>query len=93
MIKTGSEIVELDPTAVVALFKADDNARVVVMAGREAIQLGIKANDIAREVSSELGGGGSGRPDFAQGGGSRVSNVPRAVSKVQEVIRKRLGEN
>ncbi len=63
------------------------------MAGREAIELGIKANDIAREVSSELGGGGSGRSDFAQGGGSRVSNVPRAVSKVQEVIRKRLGEN
>ena len=93
MIKTGSEIVESDPTAVVALFKADDNARVVVMAGREAIELGIKANDIAREVSSELGGGGSGRSDFAQGGGSRVSNVPRAVSKVQEVIRKMLGEN
>jgi alanyl-tRNA synthetase len=93
IIKTASEIVELDPAAVVALFKTDDNARVVVMAGREAIELGIKANDIAREVSPELGGGGSGRPDFAQGGGSEVSNVRRAVSKVQEVIRKRLGED
>ena len=91
IIKIASEIVELDPRAVVALFKANKNARVVVMSGQHAVKMGIAANEIAREISSELGGAGSGRPDFAQGGGTLVKNVPIAVTRVDEVIRKKLG--
>ncbi|MFQ6094876.1 MAG: alanine--tRNA ligase [Candidatus Bathyarchaeia archaeon] len=91
VIKIASEIVRLDPRVVVALFKVDKSASVVVMAGQDAVKMGIKANEIAREVSSKLGGGGSGRADFAQGGGTLVSNVPLALSRVEEVIRQRLG--
>ena len=91
IIKIASRIVELDQKAVVALFRVDKSASVVVMVGQEAIKLGIKADDIARDVSSELGGGGSGKPDFAQGGGSLVANAHRAVSMVEEIVREKLG--
>ncbi len=92
IIKIASELVKLEPKVVAVLFRVNkENARVVVMTGREAQGLGIKANDIASEVSSELGGGGSGRPDFAQGGGTRVNNVPISLNKVEKFVREKMG--
>jgi len=91
IIKIASELARLDPKVVAVFFRLDGTARVVVMVGREAQELGIKANDIAREVSSELGGGGSGRADFAQGGGAQVSNLPLALAKVEKVVREKIG--
>jgi len=91
IIKTASELIRLDSNVVAVFFRVDRNATVVVMAGRGAQELGIRADDLAREISSELGGGGSGRADFAQGGGTRVNNVPLALSKVEKIIREKLG--
>jgi len=92
LIKLANELVGMDPKVVATFFRAGEkDARVVVMAGREAQKLGIGANDIAKDISTILGGGGSGRPDFAQGGGTRVENVPLALKKVEDLIREKLG--
>jgi len=91
IIKIASELVKLDPKVVAVFFRVDKTARVVVMVGRDGQELGLKADDVARAVSSELGGGGSGRSDFAQGGGTRINNVPLALSKVEEIVREKLG--
>jgi alanyl-tRNA synthetase len=40
-----------------------------------------------------LGGGGSGRLDFAQGGGTLIRKVPEALKKVEEIIKRQLGES
>jgi len=91
MIKTASELVKRNPE-VVALFYGVDKktARIVVMAGKEAVNRGINSREIAGEAASVLGGGGSGRPDFAQGGGTSVNKMPDALAKAEEIVRKQL---
>jgi len=91
IIKMASELVKLEPKVVAVLFRVNKTARVVVMAGRDAQELGIKANEIASELSSQLGGGGSGRADFAQGGGTKVEDLPMALTKIEKIIREKIG--
>jgi alanyl-tRNA synthetase len=91
MIKTASELVKKNPEAVAVFYGADKKtARIVVMAGKDAVKHGIDSSEIARETASVLGGGGSGRPDFAQGGGTRIKKVPNAIQKAEEIVRKQL---
>lgn len=89
MIQTGSQLVKAEPNTVSVFYGADKkNARIVVMAGKDAVKRGINADEIAKETASVLGGGGSGRPDFAQGGGTLVKKVTKALQKAAEVVRK-----
>jgi alanyl-tRNA synthetase len=44
-----------------------------------------------REASSIIGGGGGGKPNFAQGGGTRTDKLPEALRKAEEILRKELG--
>jgi len=86
LIQTASEIVKREPKSVVVLCGVDKTARIVVMAGKEAMKRGANARQIADEAASLLGGGGSGKTDFAQGGGTRIAKVSEALKKAQEVI-------
>jgi len=90
LIQTANEIVKRESRAVVVLCATNKTARLVVMAGKEAIKRGINAKQIADEAAALLGGGGSGRTDFAQGGGTQTRKVPDALQKAEETIRKQL---
>ncbi len=45
-------------------------ASVLALCSKEAVEKGIKAGDIVRQITASLGGKGGGKPDYAQGGGS-----------------------
>jgi len=90
LIQTASEIVKTEPKSVVVLCGVNETARMVVMAGKEAIKRGASARQIADEAASLLGGGGSGETDFAQGGGTRTARVPEALKKAEEVIKRQV---
>ena len=91
MIKTASELVKRNPEVVALLYGVDKkNARIVVMAGKEAVNRGVNSKEIAGKTASVLGGGGSGRPDFAQGGGTLVKKMSDALAKAKEVVRKQV---
>lgn len=93
MIKTASKVVKKDSKAVVLFHGKNLNiARVVVMAGKDAVKLGINANEIAEKAASVLGGGGSGRCDFAQGGGNRIRKMAEALLEAKKTTRKQLEE-
>ncbi len=47
----------------------------------------VNASDLVKKVSAVTGGGGGGRPDFAQAGGKLVDKVPEALQKVPEFIK------
>jgi len=91
MIKTASELVKSNPEMVAVFHGADrKTARIVVMAGKEAVKRGVNSTEIASEAASLLGGGGSGRPDFAQGGGTQVKKMSDALAKAEEIVRKQV---
>ncbi len=44
------------------------------------------AGNIIKAVAAEVGGGGGGRPDMAQAGGSKPENLDAAMKKVFELL-------
>jgi alanyl-tRNA synthetase len=60
------------------------------MAGSAALDRGVNAGNIVKEVSPLIGGGGGGRPNFAQGGGTQTEKISEAVKKAEEIIMKQL---
>ncbi|MDW8048765.1 MAG: alanine--tRNA ligase [Nitrososphaerota archaeon] len=88
-IRISSEIITLDQRAIVIFLLTDaTNARLVAMVGREALKMGVKANEVVKEAAPELGGGGSGRLEFAQGGGKNVEGASKALEKAKMVVRR-----
>ncbi|MBI2347514.1 MAG: hypothetical protein HYV05_02545, partial [Deltaproteobacteria bacterium] len=46
------------------------------------------AGNVIKEVAPIVGGGGGGRPDFAQAGGKEPSKTDEALKRVWEIIKK-----
>jgi alanyl-tRNA synthetase len=60
----------------------------VVALTKQAEANGAKAGDLVRLASSVLGGGGGGKADIAQGGGSDVSKIDAAISAIRSELAK-----
>ena len=91
MVQTANEIIKRDE-AVVTIFYGSDgkNARMMVMAGNTAVKKGVKADEAIREATAILGGGGGGRPNFAQGGGTQTGRLSEAIKKAETCVRDKL---
>ena len=87
LIKISNELIKQDQSVVSVFICVNKNARLVTMVGEEARKLGVDAREIAQEAASELGGGGSGKQEFAQAGGTRVEGAPKALEKAEMIIR------
>ena len=66
---------------VVALAGVNEEGKpmVAVATNEAARKQGIKAGDLVRGASKILGGGGGGKPDFAQGGGADATKIDEAL--------------
>jgi alanyl-tRNA synthetase len=62
----------------------------MVMAGETAVQKGVNANLIIKEVAHIFGGGGGGRPNFAQGGGTKPDKLQEAVKAAEHEVKKQI---
>ncbi len=49
--------------------------------------LDINSIDLARVAGNILGGGGGGKPEFAQAGGSAKENLQKAVDEVKNILK------
>jgi alanyl-tRNA synthetase len=93
MVQTANEMLKRNDATVALFYGADGkNARVLVTAGKVAVEKGIDAGAVVREVSRIIGGGGGGKPNFAQGGGTQPEKLQDAIEKAEETIRKQLGQ-
>ena len=68
----------------VVLLVAENQGKVLLAVGvtRDRVDR-FKAGDLVREVAQVVGGGGGGRPDFAQAGGQSPEKIPDALEKFQ----------
>ena len=58
----------------------------IAAAGKEACSKGAHAGKIVGEISAICGGKGGGRPDSAMSGGSDLTKIDEALSRVEEIL-------
>jgi len=75
--------------AVVALFTTGERPAVIVATNQAARDAGFSAGDLVKTASQVLGGGGGGKPDVAQGGGTDSTKVPDAVAAIGAALQGR----
>jgi len=77
-------------TGVVVLGSSDSNKVSLCVAVTKDLSTRISAGAIVKELAPIVGGGGGGRPDFAQAGGKNPEKLPDAIACAPEVVRKLL---
>ncbi len=79
IVEAASLLVKREPNVAIALSVVNNNVSIVVMAGEIAVKEGIHSGRIAAEMARAVGGGGGGRPNFGQGGGTKVHKASEAL--------------
>lgn len=64
----------------------NNSGKIVGAASANAINKGVKINDIIKESAKLLGGGGGGRPTLAQGAGPNTDKIDDALNKAYSLI-------
>ena len=91
MLQTATEIIKRNEAAVTLFYASDaKSARLLIMAGSTATAKGVNAGSIVKEAAPIMGGGGGGKPNFAQGGGTKPDKLKDAVKAAEEALKKQL---
>ncbi len=72
LIKLAVSLTKDEPSLVAALYSVNERVTIIVAAGKKAVEKGKDAGKIARVLSQVVGGGGGGKPELGQGGGTQV---------------------
>lgn len=73
-------------TGVVCLAAESDGKALLAIGVTKDLTSKLKAGDLIREVAGVVGGGGGGRPDFAQAGGKDPSRIDQALERFNELV-------
>ncbi len=88
LINIANALTGKDRGLVAVLGSRNDMARLVVMAGGEAVGAGVDCGIMATGAARVIGGGGGGRPDMGQGGGPKTDYLIAAFKKALEICEK-----
>lgn len=77
-------------SGVIVLASAADGRAFLVVAVTSDLIGKIQANRLIKDIAQVVGGGGGGRPDFAQAGGTRPENIDQALEKGFDLLQKLL---
>ena len=79
-------------SAAIVLGVAEGDNKVMLLAAvtDDLIKKGLKAGDIVKEIAPIVGGGGGGRPQFAQAGGKNPAKLDEALAKASQIIKEKL---
>ena len=69
----------------------NNQAVFIVNVAEELVKRGVKAGDIAKQISAVAGGSGGGRPTMAQAGGKIPEKIPESLDLAVKIIREKLG--
>jgi len=74
-------------STVIAIFGVVDSKPAVVVVANELAQAnGVKAGELVKTASRIVGGGGGGKADIAQGGGTNPAEIPNAIKAIVESL-------
>ncbi|KAF0222899.1 MAG: alanyl-tRNA synthetase [Erysipelotrichaceae bacterium] len=65
---------------------SEDKINFVAYCGQKAIAKGFKAGDVVKNLATQTGGNGGGRPDFAQAGGKDISRLDALLDQLRNQI-------
>jgi alanyl-tRNA synthetase len=78
-------------SGVVVIASATDGKVQIVVSVTADLTSRIKAGQIVKELAPIVGGGGGGRPDFAEAGGKQPENIDEMLAAAEPVVAKLLG--
>ncbi len=81
---------KLGEGVIVLLSQAGGKVNLIAMATEGALARGAHAGNLIKGISSQVGGGGGGRPAMAQAGGKNPAGIPDAIRKAGEVLASQL---
>lgn len=93
MRKWIEQVRDTNPSPVAVLLAAkvgDDKVMLVGGLSKALVSRGVSAAQWMGQVAPVVGGGGGGKPDFAQAGGKQPENLPQALVAAREAIEKML---
>ena len=74
-------------SGVVVLGCETDGKALLIAVVTKDLQARFHAGQMIKAMAAEVGGGGGGRPDMAQAGGTQPQNLSKALEKARELIR------
>ncbi len=77
------------PAAVLVAFLRNGRPS-LVLGLTEELSHKLKAGELIKEIAKEIGGGGGGRPTFAEAGGRNPQGIEKAFKKFKEILREKL---
>jgi alanyl-tRNA synthetase len=72
---------------------SDGKVSLVASFGSEVVQKGLNAGKFIGTIARVCGGGGGGRPNFAQAGGKLPDKLPEAIQKANEELQSALSND
>jgi alanyl-tRNA synthetase len=78
-------------SAVVLGSEFGGKAGLVALVSKDAVEQGLSAGAIIREIAPIVGGGGGGRDDMAQAGGKDPSKLDEALAAARAAVKRELG--
>lgn len=72
---------------IVIIFNEMEDSISFVVKVQKDLTKRFNAGEIARKIAKEIGGGGGGRPDFAQAGGKEIDKLRGVIQNIDEYLR------
>lgn len=67
-----------------------EKCTLLVRISTDLVSKGFKANELIKEIAHLVGGKGGGKPDAAQGGGTDLENIPKALNFAHAWVEQRI---
>jgi len=92
-IMLGEKAIDQNPSLIYCTISLEDKvAKVIVFCGKDARAKGLKAREIARNISQIMGGSGGGDERFGRGGGPNIDKAEEVKSILYSYIEKMIKE-
>ena len=86
-IRNTAEQLKEKINGIAALFSTSDNKVTVVIAINKSLTNKLNSEKIIKEIGPIIGGGGGGKPDMAQAGGSNLKGIREAMELTRSLIK------